>query len=65
MMARALGLALLLFAMSSALPGVERPAAAAVHGVQGHKPHHHRRHHERRRGHHRAHAHAHTGSGEL
>ncbi|HVY36934.1 MAG TPA: hypothetical protein VHM31_03340 [Polyangia bacterium] len=55
MMARALGLALLLFAMSSAAPGLERPAAASVQGVQGRHPHRHRRHHERRRGHRREH----------
>ncbi|HVT07250.1 MAG TPA: hypothetical protein VHO67_07320 [Polyangia bacterium] len=65
MMARALGLALLLFAMSSAAPGLERPAAASVHGLQGRRPHHHRRHHERRRGRHREHGHARGGSGEL
>ncbi|MFL5304342.1 MAG: hypothetical protein ACJ8F1_03975 [Polyangia bacterium] len=64
MTARALCFALVLFAIGSASPGLERPATAAVHGVQGRRPHHHRRHHERRRGHHRDHGHAH-GSGEL
>jgi hypothetical protein len=61
MMARALGLALVLFAISSASPGFERPATAGVHGVQGRRPHHRRRHHERRREQHRDHARGHSG----
>ncbi len=49
MMVRALCQALLLFAISSGVPSLERPAAAGVHRVQGRKHHPLRRHRERKR----------------
>lgn len=50
MITRVLRNTLLLFAIASGLPSLERPAAAAVHGVQGrkhHRKHHRAQHHER------------------
>ncbi len=49
MLARALCQALLLFAISSAVPSLERPATAGVHAVQGRR-HHRRRHHAKKHG---------------
>ncbi len=53
MIARALCQALLLFAISSGLPSLERPATAGVHGVHGvhgvqGRRHHRRRHHAKK-----------------
>lgn len=64
MIVRALCQALLLFAISSAVPSLERPATAGIHAVQGRR-HHRRRHHEKRRRERHHDERPHEGSGEL
>jgi Ni/Co efflux regulator RcnB len=49
MMVRTLCQALLLFAISSGAPALERPATAGVHRVQGRRHHPRKRHRERKR----------------
>jgi len=64
MIVRALCQALLLFAISSAVPSLERSAAGSVHAVQGRR-HHRRRHHEKRRRERRHDERPREGTGEL
>ncbi len=62
MIVRALCQALLLFAISSGVPSLERPATAGVRAVQGRR-HHRRRHHAKK--HEPRHEHPREGAGEL